>query len=73
MENCKKHALHFLRFGKIVELVKFPDPIMPMTPFFPSNDLFVTRLPSKSTRDQDPPTAGFPAMIFESLLYTCMI
>ena len=34
-------VLHFLRFGKIVELVKFPDPIMPMTPFFPSNDLLV--------------------------------
>ena len=28
----------FFKFGIIVELVKFPAPIIPMTPFFPSKD-----------------------------------
>ena len=29
---------------------------------FPSNDLFVTRLPLKSIKDHSPPIAGFPAV-----------
>ena len=28
-------ALIFLRFGRIVELVKLPAPMIPTTPFFP--------------------------------------
>ena len=33
-------AFIFLRFGKIVELVKFPAPIIPITPFLALNNFF---------------------------------
>ena len=33
-------ALIFLRFGRIVALVKLPAPMIPTTPFFPLKRLF---------------------------------
>ena len=46
-------APHFLRFGRIVELVKLPDPIIPKTPFLPLYDLFTNLMVLSSLEEEE--------------------